>query len=130
VGSGVLVLIALLFVPLHAKILLGFALVAIYLLVYSWIFMKVVEKEIMVKEYPISKLTEGDWVVHEVKNGKKIIVPANSTGITLEQIAQLKKTKLKSVTVKEGIPFVPGFMLAFIVLLIAQHYGGILRFFM
>lgn len=105
---------------ISAAVIIGFILVALYLLVYSWIFMRIVEKKILTKEYVVSRLTEGDWVVEEVKVGRKIIIKAENTGITPEQIAQLKKAKVKQVLVKEGIPFVPGFLIAFIILMMIQ----------
>ncbi len=123
VATGVLCIILLIFVPWELKILVGFFLLALYFLVYSWIFVKAVERTILVKEYPISKLTEGDWIVGDVKARKRVVLKQRGTGITLDDIKLLKQAKVKKVTVKEGIPFVPGFMLAFIALIILEHYG-------
>lgn len=130
--TGIILLAIVLIVPLELKIIVGFILLSLYLLTYSWIFMKSVEQSIMIKEYPVSKLTEGDWIVREVKVGKRVIIGAKNTGVTNEQIAAIRRAKVKSVLVKEGIPFVPGFLLAFIVLLIINAYAGdssIIRFF-
>ncbi|MBW3004143.1 A24 family peptidase [Candidatus Woesearchaeota archaeon] len=91
-------------------------LVAVFALLffYVFVFAKAVENSCMLKLYPISKLTEGDWIAKDViVKGKKICGPKD-LGITKEQIATLKKLKIKKVLVKEGIPFVPSFLIAFI----------------
>jgi Flp pilus assembly protein protease CpaA len=124
VVTGVVFVILIIIAPYDRKIMLGLLLLAIYLLVYAWIFMKVVEQHIMLKQYPVSKLTEGDWVAKDVKAGKKLLVSAKSTGITNAQISALKKSRVRYVLVKEGIPFVPGFLLAFIALLLIHAYMG------
>lgn len=121
---GVAAIIAVFIVSIKTKLLLGLLLLGLYVLMYSWIFMRVVEKQILLKEYDVGKLTEGDWIVKEVKVGRRTIVDAKNTGVTKEQIEQLKKAKIKKVLVKEGIPFVPGFMLAFVVLLLLQYTVG------
>lgn len=62
------------------------------------------------------KLVEGDWLVHTVKVGKKVI-SAPKIGLEEEQIAELKKLKDQKICVKYGVPFVPAFLLAFLVTL-------------
>ena len=78
----------------------------------------------MKNKIPVNKLVEGDWVLEEVKVGKKVLVAAKY-GITKEQIAELKKAKVKRVLVKEGIPFVPSFLLAYILALIFYTWQGV-----
>ncbi|MDD9954015.1 MAG: A24 family peptidase [Candidatus Woesearchaeota archaeon] len=119
-----LLFIAIFFVPYELKLLLGATMALLYLLTYSWIIIKTVEDTIMVKRYPISKLVEGDWIVQEVKVKNKLIIKAKNTGVTTKQIAQLKKAKIQSVKVKEGVPFVPGFFFAFLALLLLKHLYG------
>jgi Flp pilus assembly protein protease CpaA len=122
--TGVLLIIASFFVPFELKMIIGFALLAMYLFTYAWIFSKAAEQSIFIKEYKTSKLTEGDWIAKDVKIGKKVIVSKDTPGITKEQIALLKKKGIKTVTVKEGIPFVPAFLFAYILLLILQYTIG------
>lgn len=82
---------------------------------YLLIFMKVVEGVCMIKEIPVSRLTEGDWIVNEVIiKGKRICGPSD-LGILDKQIELLKKLKVKSIIIKEGIPFVPSFLIAYVV---------------
>lgn len=97
--------------------------VIIFLTFYVWIYVRIVEKACMYKFLPVSKLTEGDWIAKDVTiKGKRITGPKD-LGISLEQIAKLKKLKVRRVLVKEGIPFIPSFFIAFIVSLI---WGNIL----
>ncbi len=82
---------------------------------YAILFIKAVESEVLVKKIPVSKLTEGDWVLDTVKVGKDIIYQPKKTGITIPDIEMLKKNSIKEVTVREGIPFVPSFFIAFVI---------------
>jgi Flp pilus assembly protein protease CpaA len=132
VCSGALIIALIFFVPTDVRILLGFILLALYVLIYSWIFMRIVEQRLLIKEYLVMRLTEGDWVVQDVKVKGRLIVSSTTTGITLEQIAKLRAAKIKKVLVKEGIPFVPGFLIALLVLILAHYLygaGGLLSFF-
>ena len=66
----------------------------------------------MVKLYPPEKLTEGDWLEKNVKIGNKTI-RKTVHGLSKKEIEILKKYN-KSVLIKEGIPFVPAFLIALI----------------
>lgn len=86
-----------------------------FLFFYVFVFSKSVEHSCMIKMYPVSKLTEGDWIAKDVLvKGKKVCGPKD-LGITERQISELKKFKIKTVPVKEGIPFVPSFLIALLV---------------
>ena len=93
-----------------------------YSLIYLILFSRALEESCMKVKIPVSKLVEGDWVLEEVKLGKKKLI-ADKTGITQEQIALLKKHNIKKVLVKEGIPFVPSFLLAYVVLILTDYAG-------
>ncbi len=95
---------------------LALLLIILYTFFYLWLLVKTVETSILIKRYPVGKLTEGDWIQKDVfVKGKRVCGPKDN-GITKEQIAQLKRLKVKSVMVKEGIPFVPSFFLAWLIL--------------
>ena len=98
-----------------------------FIMMYLWHFVKAVEEIVMIKNIDVSKLTEGDWIVKDIKIGKKRIVGPKDFGISNKQIAELKKLKAKGkinkILIKEGIPFIPSFFLAFVVTLI---FGNIL----
>ena len=72
----------------------------------------------MIKKIPVNKLTEGDWIIKNVYHKGKLIYNKNGPGISNPSISLLKKYKIKSVPVKEGLPFVPSFLLALIFSLI------------
>jgi len=81
------------------------------LLVLLYIFAKALEGVVMVKTVTGTKLREGDWLEKDVKIGSKII-KANWDGLTLKDIALMKN--LRRVKIKEGIPFVPAFLIAYL----------------
>lgn len=86
---------------------------------YLWVFVKAIEKSSMYKLVEPNKLTEGDWIVNDVYANKKYICGPKDLGIEKKQIRQLaelyKKKKVGKILIKEGIPFVPSFFVAFIV---------------
>ncbi|MBI4738466.1 prepilin peptidase [Candidatus Woesearchaeota archaeon] len=86
---------------------------------YIFIFLHAVENCCMLKEVEPEKLTEGDWIVNDIIVGGKRIAGPKDLGVSIEQIKKLitlkKKKKIKNVLIKEGIPFVPSFLMGFIV---------------
>ncbi|MFH1590664.1 MAG: prepilin peptidase [archaeon] len=85
---------------------------------YIWIGVKAVEKVAMLKRIKPQELTEGDWIAKDVMvDGKRICGPKD-LGIEKDQIARLiklyQKKRISTVLVKHGVPFVPSFLLAFI----------------
>lgn len=85
---------------------------------YMYIFAKSVEKGSMVKMLPPSKVTEGDWIDKDVKYNGKYLCGPKDLGISKKQIALLKKYKINKIPVKIGIPFIPSFLLGFIITLL------------
>lgn len=104
----------------HLILLAGIVIVFYYTLIFS----KAVELSIMLKVYPVSKLVEGDWIAKDVVIGGKKICSTKDVGITINQINILKKLNVKEVLVKEGIPFIPSFLIAFIATLIMIYILG------
>lgn len=108
------------------KTILGYLFLALILMVvltfYLWVFVKAIEKTCMIKEVRPDKLTEGDWIVREVKYRGRYICGPKDLGIEKKQIRELirlyKHGKVKKVLIKEGIPFVPSFFVAYIISLI------------
>jgi Flp pilus assembly protein protease CpaA len=76
-----------------------------------YIFARSLEDVSMVKTVSGNKLCEGDWLVKDVKVGKKTI-KADWDGLSLEDIKIMKH--LRRVKIKEGLPFVPAFLIAFL----------------
>ena len=65
----------------------------------------------MIKLYWPRELREGDWLVQDVKLSRGI-VKKSIHGLSARDIMRLRKER-KRVLIKEGIPFVPAFLLAF-----------------
>ena len=81
----------------------------------------------MLKHVRPTELTEGDWIAKEIKVDGKYVTGPKDLGIEKKQIKKLialyKKRKVNKILIKEGIPFVPSFFIAFIVTL---AYGNLI----
>ncbi len=117
-GSSGVILIILGFVNLF------FALLGLMFLFFPLLFFyaKAVDSSCMIRKVSVEKLTVGDWLVNDVKIGKKLI-KANWDGLSKEDIALLKKNK-KLVTIRYGIPFIPVFLISLVVYLISWELGA------
>ena len=84
----------------------------------------------MVKKVTPSELTEGDWIIEDIIINKKFIAGKKDLGVSKEQIKELtsffKEGKIKHVTIKTGIPFIPSFLIS---LLITYFAGNIFLLF-
>src|SRR3989344_4776236 len=72
---------------------------------------KSIENISMIKTIKVNKLTPGDWIIDKAIRNKFNI---STLGIEEEQILKLKSSNIKQVKVKEGIPFVPMFLIAYL----------------
>lgn len=84
-----------------------------FLFPFIYLYARAVDEGCMVKKIKTSKLTEGDWLNDDIKVGKKV-VKANWEGVSKKDIELLRKKEY--VWVREGIPFTPVFLFAFIIL--------------
>ena len=82
---------------------------------------KVTERMCFEKYVSVGKLTEGDWLIDDVKKNGKIIVKKRKIGLTKEDIKKLKEAKIKKVRIKEGIPFVPSIFLSILFTLVYKE---------
>ena len=83
---------------------------------YLYIFVRSVENSCLIKMKSWKELTEGDWLVKSVKINKKIINPS-ADGLSKEDIRLIKKSG-KTVLIKDGLPFVPVFLISLVVSLL------------
>lgn len=90
----------------------SFAFLFLLLIPLFYVYSKSVEEVCMIKWISPENLTEGDWLEKDVKVGKKWI-KKSVHGLDFEEIKILKKYK-KKVLIKEGIPFSPAFLIAFL----------------
>ncbi len=110
------VTLMLLFILLTLTLLLAVIILPLY------IFMKAVDEVVLTRRIAPKKLVEGDWVIEQVKdeNGK-IIVSQKDNGVSNEQIKKLEELYsegiIKSVKVKDGIPFVPSIFLTYLLVI-------------
>jgi Flp pilus assembly protein protease CpaA len=80
---------------------------------FIFAFVNSVEKACLIKMVSPEKLTVGDWLMKNVRVHGKVI-KADFEGLTKKEIHLIKKSKMK-VMIKYGIPFVPVFLIAFLI---------------
>lgn len=97
------------------RALFGFTLAVLCLLLFV---LKATEKSALHKAVAPSKLVEGDWILCDVKVGDYCYKPKR-IGIEkadIEKMILLEKAgKLREVMVKDGVPYVPSFLIALII---------------
>ena len=100
--------------------------VLIIFLFYGFFAVKIIEQIAFIKQLPIAQVTEGDWVAEDIIVNKKTVVKKSDLGITKEQLQELqelsKKKKIRTIPVKYGIPFVPSFLIAFVLSFFLFYY--------
>lgn len=99
-----------------------FLILAIFFLTFSLllIYAKALEKVAMYRKVRSKDLREGDWLVKDLKIGDRIF-KANFEGLSKKDIAFIGR-KNRAVLIKDGLPFVPAFLLAFLVYSYFQNY--------
>lgn len=117
--TSALILAIIFFIKeVYMKIMLSVLVVSPLILLYIWKFVKAVEEICMIKYVSPLKLTEGDWIVKDIIIDGKVVYKRNNKGIEKKDIEKLirlyKQKKLHKVMIKEGIPFIPSFLLSFI----------------
>ncbi|MBU3913310.1 MAG: prepilin peptidase [Nanoarchaeota archaeon] len=100
--------------------------VIIFLLPVLYVYGKAIENSCMIKEIRTNQLAEGDWIYEKVRIGKKIVKPYWE-GLSSEELKILRKYG-RRVKIRVGIPFVPGFLIAFLILVYLVYSGVLLRF--
>lgn len=119
--AGLILLLAVFFIIelYYIKMLLLSLAFLVLATFYLWISVKAIEKSAMYKLVEPSKLTEGDWIVNDVYVNRQYICGPKDLGIEKKQIKKLvefyRKGKVKKILIKEGIPFVPSFFIAFVI---------------
>lgn len=91
---------------------------------YLFLFVSAVEESCFFKNVFVRQLTEGDWLGKDiVLKGKTILRKKTLEEKDLLQLRKLEKNNLlKFVTIKEGVPFVPSFLLAYLALFIGIEF--------
>ncbi len=95
------------------SLLLGIG-ILIFLFPYFYIYAKTVDSVCMIKKVKTSKISEGEWLYEPIKIGGRIIKPSWA-GLSKEDITLIRK-RYKEIKIKQGIAFVPAFLISFLVL--------------
>lgn len=84
-------------------------------LFYLILFVVTVERSCFVKNRRPAQLTEGDWLAEQFYyQGKRVLARKSLTHEDILLLRSLqKKGKLRQVLIREGVPLVPGFFLAY-----------------
>ena len=99
----------------NSLLLIVTLLVALY---YLLLFLVAVQSCCFISERDTHTLTEGDWLAEDVVfNGKKVL---KKKTLAQNDIDKLHNHKISSVLIKEGIPFVPSFLIAYLFLLFGK----------
>ncbi|MCK4521835.1 MAG: prepilin peptidase [Nanoarchaeota archaeon] len=127
----ILVLASAIMQNLYLRLLIIALIVVVYSSFYLIMLVKIVEKACMLKYVKPSELTEGEWIAKDIIINKKRITGPKDLGIEKKQIKQLinfyKKGKIKKVLIKIGMPFVPSFLVAYI---LSLFFGNLLLMFL
>lgn len=99
--------------------LIGSILLLAIPLLYAYL--QSVERACLIRLRKPEELREGDWLVRAVKVGARTI-SARVHGLFLDEIMLLRRSK-KSVVIKEGVPFVPAFLFAYMAMVYAALTG-------
>lgn len=119
----VFILILGLTILAHFFIVGGLFIGTIFLIILVlYIYSKSIDEVSMVRLIKSEHLREGDWLYKDVQIGKKTI-RAKWGGLEKKDIASIKK-KHKKVWIRYGIPFVPVFLMSFIIyLFLLRNFG-------
>lgn len=79
---------------------------------------KILEKYCMYKKVSVNSLVEGDWLYRNIIVNNKVVISSKILGLKKNDIEKIKKLRIKYVLVKEGIPFIPSFLIALILSLV------------
>jgi len=105
-----------------------FRIILLFLVVFSpcyfllWLCTKAIENSCMYKKRTIENLRLGDWLAEDIIQDGKLIAKRTAEGLTNLDIKNLKDNNIKTITIKEGIPFIPPFLIATILTLIRNKF--------
>ena len=95
---------------------------------YLIIFVNTVEDSCFLRQTKPKDLTEGDWLAEDVVIKKKSVMPKKTLDYQdLKTLRALhRQGKINTVLIKEGIPFVPSFLFAYLTILFIKDFSVLL----
>ena len=112
--AGIVILILEnIYLMIYSSLLWFFAAILVIMPVL-YIYLEAVNKSCMIKLVNPQELTEGDWIINDIKVGRYVI-KKSVHGLSLSDINILKVAKRK-VVIKYGIPFSPSFLFALLIM--------------
>jgi len=88
---------------------------------FIYFYAKAIDEVCMIKKVKVKDLTEGDWLYEDLKVGRKVI-KKSWDGLSQKEIEMIKK-KFKEVEIRQGIPFVPVFLICFLAMVYLYFTG-------
>lgn len=85
----------------------------IFISPYFFVYAKAIDEAAMIKRVNTKDLREGDWLYSRIKIGRRYIEPSWE-GLSKKQVSDIKK-KYRFVKIRQGVVFVPVFLISFIV---------------
>lgn len=105
------------------SIFLGnYLMLLLYLFILILFISTVVSEDLFIVERSVNELVEGDWLAEDIIYNGKVIISKEKPYIDKEDIELLKKLKIKKVKIREGIPFVPAFLISYIIYLLYDYF--------
>ena len=114
-------LLILTFILLLVEWVLSFLFFLVGLLFIFIVTLSKYEKQIFVRRIKVDDLVGEEWILKDISKGK-YKVTKKKTGLTDKDIKTLKKMKLKSIEIREGIPLIPGYFLGYILFILAWFF--------
>ena len=93
----------------------------IFIMPYLYIYAKAIDDTCLIKTLNVKELEEGDWLHKDLKLGKKVI-KMSWEGLNKKEIKEIQK-RYKKIKIRQGIPFVPTFLISFLVFVYFYFQG-------
>jgi Flp pilus assembly protein protease CpaA len=89
---------------------------------YLFLYVETAEDVCFLTTIDVDNLTEGDWLAEDVRiKSETVLVKKTLEKEDLRKLKQMKlEDKLKEVHIREGIPFIPSFLLAYLILIFGK----------
>ena len=115
--TTILLIVIIILLPRDYTFILIVLTVLTMLYPFLYLAIKSIENLYLYSYFTIDKLMEGDWIAEDIKRNNKILFH-KKTSITKRDIKKLKELNIKKILIKDGIPFVPPFLMGTILALI------------